>query len=88
CGETVILSDRVGRILSASSPALEVLGLDESNGIETLEELLNALDIENLEGTMEDILDRCENGECSLPLMEIMKLDRGYVLLKMGEKTV
>jgi DNA-binding response OmpR family regulator len=88
CGETVILSDRVGKILSVSSPVLKVLGLDESNGIDTLEELLNALDIETSEGTIEDILGRCTNCECSLPWMEIVKLDRGYILLRIDEKPV
>lgn len=86
CGEALILSNREGRILSFSSPVLKILGLDESEGIDTLEELLSALDVEILEGTMKDILDRCMNGECPLPWMEIMKLDKGYILLRINEE--
>jgi DNA-binding response OmpR family regulator len=88
CGQALILSDREGRIASISSSVLEILGMDESKGIETLEELFNALDIETPEGTMENILNQCMDRKCSLPRMEISKLDGGYLLLKIDEKSV
>ncbi|HUV24163.1 MAG TPA: response regulator [Methanomassiliicoccales archaeon] len=88
CGEALILFDRAGRILVIGSTVLEILGFDESKEIHTLEELMNALDIETSEGTIEDILDRYMNCECSLPWMEIVKLDRGHILLRIDEKPV
>jgi DNA-binding response OmpR family regulator len=88
CGESLVLSDRAGRILVIGSTVLEILGFNESKEIDTLEELMKASNIVGLEGTMEDLLDQCMNGGCSLPWMEIMDLDGGYLLLRIDDKLV